>query len=100
MLPLLTQQNMPSMVRHSFLVSLAVVALPVALAGLPDTGMSMADLAPIALKELFICNAIGFFFGIVFWAIVAAGHILDTQVRISMASNLSQSARSPCGDRG
>src|SRR3546814_14855847 len=29
MLPLLTQQNMPSMVRNSFLVSLAVVALPV-----------------------------------------------------------------------
>src|SRR3546814_3960567 len=54
MLPLLTQQNMPSMVCNSFLVSLAVVALPVALAGLPDTGMSMADLAPIALKELFI----------------------------------------------
>src|SRR3546814_4103234 len=86
LLPLLTQQNMPSMVRNSFLVSLAVVALPVALAGLPDTGMSMADLAPIALKELFIGIAIGFCFGIVFWAIGAAGNILDTQVGMSMAS--------------
>lgn len=86
MLPLLTQQNMPAMVRNSFLVSLAVVALPVALAGLPDTGMAMSDLAPIALKELFIGIAIGFCFGIVFWAIGAAGNILDTQIGMSMAS--------------
>ncbi|HZW17686.1 MAG TPA: type III secretion system export apparatus subunit SctT [Luteimonas sp.] len=86
MLPLLTQQNMPAMVRNSFLVSLAIVALPVALAGLPDTGMVMSDMAPIVLKELFIGIAIGFCFGIVFWAIGAAGNILDTQIGMSMAS--------------
>ena len=32
MLPLLTSENMPAMVRNSFLVSLAIVALPVAMA--------------------------------------------------------------------
>src|SRR5690606_15137879 len=78
MLPLLTQQNMPAMVRNSFLVSLAIVALPVALAGLPATGMAISDMAPIVLKELFLGIAIGFCFGIVFWAIGAAGNILDT----------------------
>lgn len=86
MLPLLTQQNMPAMVRNSFLVSLAIVALPVALAGLPDTSMDMSVMAPIVLKELFIGIAIGFCFGIVFWAIGAAGNILDTQIGMSMAS--------------
>ncbi|MDN5781210.1 MAG: type III secretion system export apparatus subunit SctT [Luteimonas sp.] len=86
MLPLLTQQNMPAMVRNSFLVSLAIVALPVALAGLPDTSMEMSVMAPIVLKELFIGIAIGFCFGIVFWAIGAAGNILDTQIGMSMAS--------------
>jgi len=86
MLPLLTQQNMPAMVRNSFLVSLAIVALPVALAGLPDTGMAISDMTPIVLKELFIGIAIGFCFGIVFWAIGAAGNILDTQIGMSMAS--------------
>jgi len=86
MLPLLTQQNMPAMVRNSFLVSLAIVALPVALAGLPATGMAISDMAPIVLKELFLGIAIGFCFGIVFWAIGAAGNILDTQIGMSMAS--------------
>ena len=86
MLPLLTQQNMPAMVRNSFLVSLAIVALPVALAGLPATGMAVSDMAPIVLKELFLGIAIGFCFGIVFWAIGAAGNILDTQIGMSMAS--------------
>jgi type III secretion protein T len=86
MLPLLTQQNMPAMVRNSFLVSLAIVALPVALVGLPDTSMEMSVMAPIVVKELFIGIAIGFCFGIVFWAIGAAGNILDTQIGMSMAS--------------
>ena len=86
MLPLLTQQNMPAMVRNSFLVSLAIVALPIALAGLPAEGMAMSDMAPIVLKELFLGMAIGFCFGMVFWAIGAAGNILDTQIGMSMAS--------------
>jgi type III secretion protein T len=86
MLPLLTPQNMPGMVRNSFLVSLAIIALPIALAGLPDGGMQVADMAPIVLKELFLGIAIGFCFGIVFWAIGAAGNILDTQIGMSMAS--------------
>jgi type III secretion protein T len=86
MLPLLTQQNMPATVRNSFLVSLAIVALPIALAGLPAGGMPVVDMAPIVLKELFIGIAIGFCFGIVFWAIGAAGNILDTQIGMSMAS--------------
>jgi len=88
MLPLLTQQNMPAMVRNSFLVSLAIIALPIALAGLPAGGMPMADMAPIVVKELFLGMAIGFCFGMVFWAIGAAGNILDTQIGMSMASIL------------
>lgn len=86
MLPLLTQQNMPATVRNSFLVSLAIIALPMALAGLPAGGMAVADLAPIVLKELFLGIAIGFVFGVVFWAIGAAGYILDMQVGMTIAS--------------
>lgn len=86
MLPLLTRQNMPAMVRNSFLVSLAIIALPIALAGLPAGGMPAVEMAPIVLKELFIGIAIGFVFGIVFWAIGAAGNILDMQIGMSMAS--------------
>lgn len=86
MLPLLTRQNMPGLVRNSFLVSLAIVALPVALAGLPSGGLPTTDMVPIVLKELFIGISIGFVFGVVFWAIGAAGNIIDTQIGMAMAS--------------
>ena len=88
MLPLITNENMPALVRNSFLVSLAIVALPIALAGLPPGGMGVEAMAPIILKEIFLGIAIGFCFGIVFWAIAAAGNILDTQIGMSMAMSM------------
>lgn len=86
MLPLLTPETVPVMVRNSFMVSLAVVALPVALAGSPIDAMGSAEWPAIVLKEVFIGISIGFCFGIVFWAIAAAGAVIDTQVGLSMAS--------------
>lgn len=86
MLPLLTAQTVPAMVRNSFMVSLAIVALPVALAGVPMEAMGSIQWPVIVVKELFIGIAIGFCFGIVFWAIGAAGSVIDTQVGMSMAS--------------
>ncbi|MGH8031463.1 MAG: type III secretion system export apparatus subunit SctT [Luteimonas sp.] len=86
MLPLLTEQSMPAMVRNSFLVSLAIIALPIALAGLPAGGITVSAMAPIVVKELFLGIAIGFCFGIVFWAIGAAGNIIDAQIGMTMAT--------------
>lgn len=86
MLPLLTQQSMPSLVRNSFLVSLAIIALPVALAGLPSGGLDVSAMAPIIVKEIFLGTSIGFCFGIVFWAIGAAGSIIDGQIGMTMAT--------------
>lgn len=86
MLPLLTRQNMPATVRNSFLVSLAIVAVPIALAGLPAGGMEVSQMVPIVLKELFLGIAIGFVFGMVFWAIAAAGNVLDMQIGMSVAT--------------
>ena len=86
MLPLMTPETVPAMVRNSFMVSLAIVALPVALAGSPIDAMGVPQWPVIVLKELFIGIAIGFCFGIVFWAIGAAGNVIDTQVGMGMAS--------------
>lgn len=87
MLPLLTAQNIPAMVRNSFLVSLAVVALPIAMAGAPPIDAMGAPMWPvIVLKEIFLGMAIGFCFGMVFWAIGAAGNLMDSQVGMAMAS--------------
>lgn len=86
MLPLITQSNMPAMVRNSFLVSLAIVALPVAVAAAPTESMSTLQWPMMVLKELFIGVAIGFCFGIVFWAFSAAGSVIDSQVGMGMAT--------------
>lgn len=80
MLPLMTSQNVPALVRNSFMVSLAIVAIPIAAAGAPVESMGAALWPVIVLKELFLGVAIGFCFGIVFWAIAAAGAVIDAQV--------------------
>ena len=86
MLPLLTPQTVPAMVRNSFMVSLALVALPIAMAGAPMQQMGAPMWPAIVLKELFVGLSLGFCFGTVFWAIGAAGNVIDTQVGMSMAS--------------
>lgn len=86
MLPLLTSENMPATARNSFFVMLGLVALPIAAAAAPVNAMGSLAWPAIMLKELFIGLGIGFCFGIVFWAIGAAGNVIDTQVGMSMAS--------------
>ena len=86
MLPLLTAETVPAMVRNSFMVSLGIIAIPVAVNGVPLHSLGAVDWAPIILKELFIGISIGFCFGIVFWAIGAVGNVLDTQVGLGMAA--------------
>lgn len=85
MLPLMTQQTVPPMVRNSFMVSLGIIVLPMALTGLPMDHLGTIDWPLIVLKEVFIGVAIGFCYGIVFWAVAAVGAVVDTQVGMSMA---------------
>ena len=88
MLPLLTQETMPAMVRNSFLVSLAFVAVPITLAATPATPITGIQAPVLILKELFLGMSIGFCFGMIFWAMGAAGNVLDTQVGMSMAQTM------------
>lgn len=85
MLPLMTQQTVPPMVRNSFMVSLGIMVLPAALAGTPMDNLGTIEWPMIILKEVFIGVSIGFTFGIVFWAVSAVGGVMDTQVGMSMA---------------
>ena len=85
MLPLMTKETVPAMVRNSFMVSLGIIVLPMALAGLPMESLGVIEWPLIVLKEVFIGVSIGFCFGIVFWAVAAVGSVVDTQVGMSMA---------------
>ncbi len=86
MLPLLTPDNMPAMVRNSFFVSLALVAMPIAAGASPLELSGSVLWAPILLKEILLGLVIGFAFGIVFWALGIAGELIDAKV----GSNIAQ----------
>jgi len=85
MLPLLTSENMPALVRNSFFVSLAIIVFPLASAS-SSAVMTHGPWAFIILKEIFIGVSIGFAFGAVFWGIGSAGNFIDAKIGTSMAS--------------
>ena len=89
-LPLLTGETMPSLVRNSFFVSLAIIIYPVAGAAAQAADHTAAQvLWPLLIvKELFIGALFGFLFSSVFWAVSAAGNLIDTKVGSNFAATL------------
>jgi type III secretion protein T len=85
-LPAFTNESMPPLVRNSFFVSLSVVALPFASPGDAGGALQPVFWPLIMVKEAFIGLAIGFMFGIVFWAIGNAGNLIDTKIGATTAS--------------
>jgi type III secretion protein T len=79
-LPLLTEDDMPALVRNSFFVSLAVMMFPLVGTAEPMTALQPAQWFWLVLKEAFIGTCIGFLFGTVFWAIGQVGSVIDTKV--------------------
>ena len=86
-LPLLSGRNIPALVRNSFYVSLSIMVYPIAAAA-PATGATLAGWPLIVVKELFIGLYLGFVFSAVFWAMSAAGNLIDTKVGSSIAGIL------------
>jgi type III secretion protein T len=84
-IPLLNGQTMPALVRNSFFVSLAVLIYPLA-AAVPLRDVATAAWPLIIVKELFIGSLLGFMFSSVFWAISAAGNLIDTKVGSNFAA--------------
>lgn len=80
MLPLLTPENMPATARNSFFVSLAIVAFPALSAAGALPPVTTFSWPMIVIKEILLGLIIGFAFGVVFWAIGAAGNLIDAKV--------------------
>lgn len=88
-LPLMTSETVPALVRNSFYVSLAILAYPLAAAASPGmTVMTGTTWIAVLGKEVFIGLLIGFCFGMVFWALGAAGAVIDTKAGSSMAMDM------------
>ena len=86
-LPLLTGRDIPALVRNSFFVSLAVMVYPLA-ATTPLGATGSVPWALIVVKELLIGLYMGFVFSAVFWAMSAAGNLIDTKVGSNFAAIL------------
>jgi type III secretion protein T len=86
MLPLFTQENVPALVRNSFMVSLAIAVASVVSQSNPAALMGNNLLFVLMLKEFFIGLMLGFCFSGIFWAIGIAGNVIDTKVGTTMAS--------------
>ena len=86
-LPLLNGQNMPALVRNSFFVSLGIIVYPVA-ASVPAQNIVQGLWPLIILKELFIGGFLAFVFSSVFWAVSAAGNLIDTKVGTNFAATV------------
>lgn len=85
LMPFLTKESMPALVRNVLLVSLAMVLAPLLLSNSQGALPTGVALAPLIVKELFLGAAIGFSFGIVFWALEGAGQVIDAKVGTNMA---------------
>ena len=85
-LPLLSSSDMPPLVRNSFFVSLSIVVFPLAAAASPYSAMGAGVWPFVIAKELFVGLAIGFSFGVLFWAIGNAGNLIDAKVGTTMSS--------------
>lgn len=85
LLPYFTADTIPPLVRNIFFVSLALALMPLVLEQAPPPGMSGTALAPLVLKEILIGVAVGYTFGIVFWAFEGAGQVIDNKVGSTIA---------------
>jgi type III secretion protein T len=85
LLPFFTPETIPSLLRNIFFVAVALAVMPLVLASPPPSTLSGIELAPIVLKEVFIGVALGFSFGVVFWALEGAGQVIDTKIGTAMA---------------
>lgn len=80
-MPVFTRAELGNLLRLAFAFALSLPLLGTA--GLVPADLSPPRLAFLGLKELFIGLAIGYLLGAPFWAIQAAGELIDTQRGIS-----------------
>jgi type III secretion protein T len=84
LVPIFSHEVMPPTVRNSIIITFGLVALAMA----PDFAprdLSAAAWALMLIKEAAAGTIIGIFFATIFWAMAAAGEIIDTKVGATTA---------------
>lgn len=84
-LPLLTTEIVPSMMRNIFLVSVSISIFPFIAQDTLSVSVTGIALGPIILKEIFIGIVLAYSFSIVFWALEGAGQVIDAKIGTTTA---------------
>ena len=84
-LPLLSGDIVPPLVRNVFLVAISLTLYPLAVSTADPVSISPAALVPLVFKEAFIGLALAFSFSIIFWALAGAGEIIDAKIGTTIA---------------
>ena len=79
-LPLMTREVVPPIIRNVFVFSLALSLYPVISATTDLAALSPAGLVRLVLKEAVIGLMLAYIFSIVFWALEGAGEIIDAKI--------------------
>jgi type III secretion protein T len=88
-LPLLSKQVLPGMVRNGVVVSLTLILIPMHMSLFPAEGLPVVTLIGLVLKEVFVGMCIGYLVAIAFWALESVGFFIDNQRGATMASSMN-----------
>jgi flagellar biosynthetic protein FliR len=92
--PILSNKNVPAMIKAGFAIILAIILLPLAARTQPLQISSVWTLAILAAKEVLTGFAIGFFFSLLFIAVQMAGSIVGYQIGLAIVNVLDPEAGS------
>ena len=79
-LPLLTREVVPAIIRNVFIFSLALALYPLISISSDLSGLSAVGFIPLVVKESVIGLMIAYTCSIIFWALQGAGEIIDAKI--------------------
>jgi type III secretion protein T len=80
MIPLFGRRTVRGLVRNEFVLVLALLVYPIAIAAMPTDGWSVYRLLVTAAREALIGLALGIALGTIFWVAENVGYLIDLQV--------------------
>jgi type III secretion protein T len=78
-MPFLSSNTLPGLVRNGVVMVLSIVAIPMTLEQVKDLPLEILPIVVIVIKEVILGFMMGFMFSIPFWAVSAAGYFIDMQ---------------------
>ena len=86
--PILSHRSIPNLAKAGLVIMLSLILVAVLDAASVPAVSSLAELAGVAFKELFVGATIGFVFMLVFWAVQGAGSVAGYQIGMYIANAL------------